>query len=117
MRSELSPGAARLRRDGLALLEEFGIVMLEVTAESNRLAELYVAEKIIPERFGYDSSHIAVACINRLDCIISYNFKHINRVKTKLLTGRVNSEHNYGTAVICTAKEVLDDEYQQEYPD
>jgi hypothetical protein len=35
---------------------------------------------------------------------------HINRAKTKLLTGRINSEKGYGAIVICTAKEVLDDE-------
>lgn len=100
------------RSNMLALITEYGITVLDTTDESDNLAALYISAKVIPERFEYDSAHIAVASINGLDCIVSYNFKHINRVKTKLLTGRINSVHNYGTVVICTAKEVLDDEYQ-----
>lgn len=111
---ELDAAPEPKRSRMLALLDEYAISVLDITAESRRLATMYVEEKIIPARFRIDGAHIAIASINNLDCIVSYNFQHINRVKTKLLTGRVNSEHNYGNAVICTAKEVLDDEYQQD---
>ena len=98
----------------IALIDEYNITVLPVTNESNMLANLYVAEKIIPARFLLDGAHIGVACIYGLDYIISYNFKHINRAKVKLLTGRVNHEKGYGTSVICTAKEVLEDEINEE---
>lgn len=111
---ELDAAPEPKRSRMLALLGEFGITMLDATNESDTLAALYFEANIIPERFAYDSAHIAIASIHKLDCIISYNFKHINRIKTKLLTNRINSERNYGNAVICTAKEVLDDEYQQD---
>jgi hypothetical protein len=110
---ELDVAPEPKRSNMLALIKDYGITVFDPTDESDNLAALYISANIIPERFDYDSAHIAVASINRLDCIISYNFKHINRVKTKLLTGRINSKHNYGTVVICTAREVLDDEYQQ----
>jgi len=32
------------------------------------------------------------------------------RAKTKLMTGRINRAFGYGVVLICTAKEVLDDE-------
>jgi predicted nucleic acid-binding protein len=114
---ELEAAPEPKRSNMMALLDEYGIAVLDITAESRNLAALYVDKKIIPARFRLDGAHIAIASIHNLDCIISYNFQHINRVKTKLLTGRINSEHHYGTAVICTAKEVLDDEYQQENTD
>jgi hypothetical protein len=78
------------------------------------LADLYVARNVIPERFRFDGSHIAAASVHGLDYVLSYNFKHINRAKTKLLTSRINIEEGYGPIVICTAKEVLDDEQYDE---
>jgi predicted nucleic acid-binding protein len=111
--NELDVASEPKRSKMLALVEEYGIALLDITTESDNLAALYIAENIIPPRFLTDASHISVAAIHSLDCIVSYNFKHINRVKTKLLTGRVNFAHNYGNAVICTAKEVLDDESEE----
>jgi len=94
----------------LALLEEYGIITLPITDESNQLANIYVAQEIIPARFRLDGAHIAIASIHGLDYVLSYNFQHINRAKTKLLTQRINQEKGYGTVIICTAKEVLEDE-------
>ena len=94
----------------LALIEKYSVFVLPITDKSNQLANLYVAENIIPARFRLDGAHVAIACIYGLDCVISYNFQHINRVKTKLLTERVNHKEGYGGIVICTAKEILEDE-------
>ena len=52
------------------------------------------------------------ASIYGLDCVVSYNFKHINRAKARILTAAVNHEEGYNSVVICTAKEVLDDEQE-----
>jgi hypothetical protein len=94
----------------LALVEKYGIKILKDEARTNVLAELYVKNGIIPAAYHLDSLHVAMASVNNLDCIVSYNFKHINRVKTKILTTRVNQEAGYSGIVICTSKEVLDDE-------
>jgi hypothetical protein len=94
----------------LALIDEYGIITLDISDESDHLANIYVSEKIIPARFRLDGAHISIASIHGLDYVLSYNFQHINRVKTKLLTDRVNNEKGYGSVVICTAKEVLEDE-------
>lgn len=94
----------------LALIDEYGIIALPITDESDSFADAYVAGKIIPPRFRLDGAHIAIASIHGLDCVLSYNFQHINRVKTKLLAERINRESGYGAVVICTAKEILDDE-------
>ena len=100
------------RRDMMALIDQYQLIRLEAKDEAYRLADLYVNKNIIPERFRFDGAHIAIASIHGLDCICSYNFKHINRVSTKLMTVRVNNEEGYGSIVICTAKEVLEDEFK-----
>jgi len=98
----------------LALIEEYGINLLPTTDESDQLADLYISEGIIPAKFRLDGAQIALSSIHGLDYVLSYNYQHINRAKTKLLTGRINHEKGYGTVVICTAKEVLDDEQGNE---
>jgi hypothetical protein len=98
----------------IGLIDEYGITTLDISDESNQLANIYVAEGIVPARFRLDGAHIAIAAIHGLDYVLSYNFQHINRAKTKLLTDRINNQKGYGSVLICTAKEVLEDEYTEE---
>ena len=102
------------RRRMLALFDQYGLTCLGAEDEAYRLADLYVSRKIIPERFRFDGTHIAIAAIHGLDCICSYNFKHINRVSTKIMTARVNNEEGYVSIVICTAREVLEDDVKSD---
>jgi hypothetical protein len=111
---ELSLAAEPKLSKMLALIDEYGIIPLDISDESNQLADIYVAEGIVPARFRLDGAHIAIAAIHGLDYVLSYNFQHINRAKTKLLTDRINHKKGYGSVLICTAKEVLEDEYTEE---
>jgi predicted nucleic acid-binding protein len=92
----------------LALIEKYAIGTLNYHVEATRLTNIYVQNSIIPARYRLDSSHIAIASVYGLDCVISYNFEHINRPKTKILVGEINSREGYGDIIICTSKEVLD---------
>ena len=107
---ELQKAKEPKRRNMLALIEKFGVNMLnyENNAEAVRLANLYIQEKIIPGRFRIDSTHLAMASIHGIDCVISYNFEHINRLKTKMLVGKINLKEGYNNIMICTSKEVID---------
>jgi hypothetical protein len=107
---ELRRAANPKGRDMLTLIDVYGIMRLGAEDEAYRLADLYVNEGIIPSRFRFDGAHIAIASIHGLDCVCSYNFRHINRVRTKIMTARVNKAEGYGSVVICTAKEILDND-------
>jgi predicted nucleic acid-binding protein len=98
------------RSEMLTLVEKYGIKILDYVEQIKQLTVLYIENRIIPEKYRIDSAHIAMASIYNLDCIVSYNFKHINRSKTKILTAHINREAGYSGVVICTSKEVLDDE-------
>jgi len=50
---------------------------LDLSDEANILAETYVREKVLGQASMNDAYHIAIASVNRLDCLISWNFKHI----------------------------------------
>ena len=57
---------------------------LELDSESKYLAQVYIYEKILGIASYKDAYHIALATVNRLDVLVSWNFKHIvnfNKIK------------------------------------
>src|SRR5207249_6578401 len=50
---------------------------LEIDDEVDNLAQTYINEKALGKSSENDAYHIALASVNRLDCLISWNFKHI----------------------------------------
>ena len=59
---------------------------LDLNDEAKLLADTYVKEKILGSASMNDAYHIAIASVNRLDCLVSWNFKHIvNFDKSKIV--------------------------------
>ena len=75
-----------------------------------RIADLYISENIIPQKYRMDGLHIAIATVNDLNMIISMNFQHIVKRKTKLLTGNINTLNGYHAVEIYSPMEVVDNE-------
>ena len=48
-----------------------------VTPEALHLAQTYVNEKVVGETSLDDCLHIATATLNKVDLLVSWNFKHI----------------------------------------
>ena len=104
---ELMKAPEPKRSNMLSLVEKYGITVLGYAIEASKLASMYIEEKIIPASQRLDSLHIATATVYKLNCIISYNFHHINRDKTRFNTAIINEKEGYDGIIICTAKEVL----------
>jgi hypothetical protein len=94
----------------LKLIEKYNITSLDSSDEIDKLAKLYINNKIIPEKYSLDASHIACATINNLDIILSFNYNHINKLKTKIMTETINRREGYKGIAICTPMELLDNE-------
>ena len=107
---ELEKAQEAKRDKMLNLILEYGIYVLEATDEAERLADIYVADGIIPKKYHSDGLHIAIATVNDLDMIISMNFQHIVKRKTKVQTGNVNFLNGYRPVEILNPMEVFDDE-------
>jgi predicted nucleic acid-binding protein len=95
------------RSDMLNLIPQYNIQVLEISNYVVELAETYIAAEIIPAGFRYDCIHIAVAAVNNMDCIVSLNFRHINKLKTKTATRVANLLRGYSNPDICTPMEVI----------
>jgi len=105
---EKAPGEKRDKM--IALIEQYGITALALNDEAERLADTYVEQGVIPQKYRTDGVHIAVASVNDLDLIISMNFQHIVKRKTKIGTGSINALNGYRAVEICTPMEVNDNE-------
>lgn len=105
---ELENAKEPKRSKMLSLIEKYKIETLTSKPEAELLGEIYIEKGIIPPSHLFDSVHVAMASVYELDCIISYNFHHINRDKTRILATIVNNEEGYGGINITTAEEVLD---------
>lgn len=68
----------------MSLINDVQPFELEFDSECYELAYEYIKRGIIPSRYEDYAFHIAVASVNDLDAIISWNFKHIVKLKTKL---------------------------------
>ena len=98
------------RSNMLALIEKYSIILLEPGDKTDRLANIYLHEKALPARSVYDSTHIASATVNRLDCVLSFNCQHINRDTTKERVAVINKREGYRSVWICKPEEVLENE-------
>jgi predicted nucleic acid-binding protein len=96
----------------VGLISEYNIHPLLLNLEAEQLADVYVAEGIIPKKYRTDGIHIAVAAINNLDMIISTNFRHIVKVKTMKMTAEINTKRGYPAITICSPMEVV--EYEED---
>lgn len=86
-------------------IKQFSVFPL--TNEVEWLANQYIRYGAVPEGYPEDSYHIAVAGINEVDYLLSWNFKHIVRRKTRDIVRMVNTLNNLRQIEIMTPAELL----------
>lgn len=80
---------------------------LELNDEAKKLAESYISEKALGKASTNDAYHIAIASVNRLDCLVSWNFKHIVNFDKIKLFNSINLKFGYPLIDIRTPFEFL----------
>jgi len=83
---------------------------LDLDDDARELAETYLNERILGKASLNDAYHIAIATVNRLDVLVSWNFKHIvNYDKIKLFNS-INLRLGYPIIEIRSPKDFLRNE-------
>jgi predicted nucleic acid-binding protein len=78
-----------------------------LTDEAKELADKYIAEKVIGQTSLDDCRHIALATINKVDVLASFNFKHIvNLIRIKGYNAK-KKKNGYITLEIRNPKELI----------
>ena len=101
-----APEPRRSQLEGL--IRETNPLLLEIDLETEELAERYIREGIIPEKYRSDAIHNAVAVTNGIDVIVSWNFEHIVKLKTRVMVDGVNKLLGYHEIEICSPEEVIE---------
>ncbi len=84
-----------------------GVQYVNVTEEVERLADTYIAEKVVGKTSYADCTHIALATINKADILASWNFKHIVNIDRIRGYNSVNLKLGYPILEIRTPKEIF----------
>ncbi len=80
---------------------------IQLTEEAIKLADTYIAEKVVGKTSLEDCRHIALATIHRVDVLASWNFKHIVNLDRIKGYNSVNYRLGYPMIEIRSPKDLL----------
>lgn len=83
-----------------------GYNVLTVTADIEDLANEYIKQGIFSEKYFSDALHVALASVNGISYLLSWNFNHLVKVKTRRLIVLVNAIKDYPAVEIITPPEL-----------
>jgi hypothetical protein len=105
--AELTQGDAEASARRMAAVE--GMPELAVTKEVQELAKALIADGPIPKRAEIDAYHIAVAAVNGMDYLLTWNCSHIANAVMRSRIEAVCRRHGYEPPTICTPQELMED--------
>ena len=100
-------GAPEDVKDVLHGIPQGSIEYVFLNEESLSLAGTYLKEDVIAENSIADARHIAIATIERVDVLVSWNFKHIVNLNRIHLINSVNLKLGYPLIEIRSPLEVI----------
>ena len=93
-----------------AFFQELNSAQLEriqITEECYQLAKMYIDEKVVGRTSFDDCLHIATATLNKVDILVSWNFKHIVNIFRIRGYNSVNLKLGHGTLEIRSPREIV----------
>ena len=101
-----------LRGDAGAVQRRFDVVadlqILDHSPDVDRLAQDLIRTGAVPRQSLSDAQHIAVAALNNIDYLVSWNYRHIvNEVKRQLIS-EVCYAAGFQPPTICTPIEIVE---------
>ena len=81
--------------------------VLEATVEAERLTETIIEGGVIPRKAVRDAAHIAVAAINGIDYLLTWNCKHLANAQIMRKVAVTCNGQGYNMPLICTPEELM----------
>jgi hypothetical protein len=78
-----------------------------VTEAVENLAAQFMARSNLPSKASDDAIHIALATVNRLDYLLTWNCKHIANAQIQKKLLEICSAFGYTLPIICTPYELM----------
>lgn len=103
---EISIAPPRLRVALERQVKTLSPTLIEEGSASLRLAEAYIAARLVKATKRNDARHIALATVADLDAIVSWNFRDMVNLKKKNIVHSVNAKFGYRLIDIVSPLEV-----------
>ena len=97
------PEAARAR---LAALE--AVQVIGAGDEATELGRLLVGTRAVPAEAAADAAHVAIAVVNEVDYLATWNMKHLANPVAAARIERVCRDSDRQPPVICTPSQLLE---------
>ena len=106
VREEASKGDPEASSARLAAIEKTPI--LKINEDAVSLAEQLVSRGPIPRECAADALHIAVAAVNGIDYLLTWNCKHLANALHRSRIEALVEDAGYTCPVICTPEELME---------
>jgi hypothetical protein len=80
--------------------------ILKVNSDIELIADEYIQQSIFPDKYYIDALHVAIATYFQIPYLISWNFEHLVKVKTRKRVNLVNMLLGYREIEIISPQEL-----------
>ncbi len=97
-------------KEAMARRMEFveSIPVLELNSEASALAQELVRRRALPRQAAVDALHVAIAVMNGMDYLLTWNCTHIANAVIRGKIEHVCRSKGYEPPIICTPEELLE---------
>jgi hypothetical protein len=93
---EISKIKNNIKRENIEkLIVNYNMKLLNFNEDANKLADLYMQKGAIPQTEPEDAYHIAIATVNKIENLASWNFSHIVSINPIKKIHEINKKMNY----------------------
>lgn len=96
------------RKRLLSLIRTYQLRHVEVTEVCLALTDKYMKRRIFPQKCRDDGLHIAIATVYQADVVVSWNLRHMVKLKTRREVKAINILEGFREIEIFTPLEVIE---------
>jgi hypothetical protein len=102
--NEIKGASQPLQNQMLEKVSDF--TNLSTTDNDHNLAKIYIENEIFPVKYYDDALHVSIASANQISVLLSWNYTHLVKIKTRRMVALINTIHNYNPVEIITPPEL-----------
>lgn len=106
---EIAQGDTEIASQRLEILSNLSLLDLNQSALD--LAEQFLERSNLPAKADVDAVHIAIATVNGMDYLLTWNCKHIANAQIQRKLAEISIDFGYELPILCTPYELLGDNY------
>lgn len=103
---EVGHGDTIIAKKRVEEIKNFAV--LEKTEDVENLSQIYIEKLNIPPGSIRDADHLAVACLNNIDYLVTWNCTHLCNAEIIKKLMKINEELEVHTPIICTPESLME---------